>query len=185
MNALAAKLRDAGVEPRNIQLQLALARFMNNGGTYGVALAMLNAAYGKGSVGHSRSADEGQSAIADAPSDGGGGHTTDANKASSLLPAARRPPNPPRGITSIASVQSTLARSLFDSTVLPDGRRLREVRWSECPALATKYRRVAHVLIAVHNHAIPPDQSATLDTIVSEAELQKIIADAEKSNAQN
>ena len=96
--------------------------------------------------------------------------------------ATSRPGHAKRGAIAIASVQGTMAKSLFDTTILPDGRKLREVRWSECPALATKYRRVSRILMAVHNAAIPPDPSVTLDAIVNDAELNNIIASVEKFN---
>jgi len=113
----------------------------------------------------------------------GEGHYQDAGRATTGLPsAASRPGHAKRGIVAIGSVQSAVAKSLFDETVLPDGRRLREVRWAECPILAKKYRRLSRILMAVHNAAIPPDPNASLDTVVSEADLKSIIASVEKFN---
>lgn len=197
--ALATAFAQKGVTSINVEFQLALAKFQNNGGTYGVALAMLNAAYGKGSGGRIQDTGDGRCQSADAPPihDGEVGQRPAADKVRRALPtspststgrgapapsAASRPGHARRGAIAIASVQATLAKSLFDTVVLPDGRKLREVRWSECPALAMKYRRLSRVLMAVHNAAIPPDVSATLDTVVNEKELEAIVASVEKFN---
>lgn len=210
LGAIGEKLAAKGVHAVNVRFQIALAEFQNNGGSYGVALAMLNAAYGKGSGGHGALASNGLSGDADASRLNGGedGHRSDADearvpvpsspplqrsegllssadKASARVPVAAPRPMPghaKRGAVAIGAVDHVAARSLFDSTVLPDGRRLREVRWSECPTLATKYRRLSRVLMAVHNYAIPPEPTMTLDAIVNEAELQTIITSVERFN---
>jgi len=204
--ALASK----GILQCNVDLQIALAKYQNDGGEYGVALAMLNAAYGKGGAGRIMSAAEGlspnagaartndgeagQSASADkvqhqAPASPstepgrGEGHRTHAAEADNRIPsAASRPGHAKRGVIAIGAVQGAVAKSLFDETVLPDGRKLREVRWAECPTLARKYRRLSRILMAVHNAAIPPDPNASLDTVVSEADLKSIITSVEKFN---
>ena len=87
-----------------------------------------------------------------------------------------------RGAAAIGSVQPVMSRSLFDTTVLPDGRTLRQVSWSECPTLAKQYRRLSRVLIAVYNHASPADTSSKLDDVVSEDQLKKIIDAVEVVN---
>lgn len=208
--ALANALADKGITPRNVAMQLAIARFQNNGGEYGVALAMLNAAYGKGSEGRSTRAGNGRAPVADAspshdgeagqgsvaetvvedvpaspstPTGRGEGLSGRAEKAAANLPsAASRPGHAKRGAIAIASIQPAMAKSLFDATRLPDGRSLREIRWSECPTLAAKWGRSVRILMAIHNHAIPPDPNATLDSIVSEGELATIINAVERLN---
>lgn len=110
-----------------------------------------------------------------------GGQLRFAEQAKQMTPP-RSIPMPSRDFSSRSVVQAALARSLFDTIMLPDGRRLRDIRWNDCPALAQKYRRLAHILTAVHNYAIPPDPSATLDRIVSEHELKGIVATAEEAN---
>jgi hypothetical protein len=168
-----------GFVARNIEFQVAISRFQNNGGEYGVALAMLNAAYGRGSDGHAAGADESQRSNADA-SRPGAGLAGRAVKARRPLPA---PGHAKRGAPSIGAVQGTLAKSLFDSITLPDGRRLREVRWGECPILASRYQRLARILLACRNFAIPPDADATLDHVVPESELEHIVNAVERLNA--
>lgn len=207
---LGRALASKGIMQRNVDLQLALAKYQNDGGEYGVALAMLNAAYGKGSEGRSTSASTGQAPAADASptNDGEAGYTPNADGAVHRMPAspstepgrgegqcagaekavpmapsaASRPGHAKRGVLAIGAVQSAVGKSLFDETVLPDGRKLREVRWAECPTLAKKYRRLSRILMAVHNAAIPPDPNASLDTVVSEADLKSIITSVEKFN---
>jgi len=213
MTALATAFAKKGVDRNEVEFSIAVAKFLNNGGTIERAHTVIDAAERRGGGGQTCGATPGQIVSADAspPNDGEEGRTMFAGKAAGSLPSspsrqagpgegrtgdvgetrtALPSPSPrpmpghaKRGLSAIASVQPTIAKSLFDSHVLPDGRRLREVRWSECPTLATRYRRHAYVLLAVHNHAIPPNPSATLDVIVNEGQLKSFIADAEKINA--
>jgi hypothetical protein len=176
--AIGEALSAKGVFRHNIEFQVAISKFQNNGGEYGVALAMLNAAYGR-SEGQTTLANDGQFRGADA-SRPGAGHDPAADKASKNVPA---PGHAKRGAGSINAVQGTLAKSLFDSITLPDGRRLRDVRWAECPMLAARYQRLGRILMACRNFAVPPDASQTLDTVVPEAELQHIVDAVERLNA--
>ena len=207
--ALATAFATKGVTSINVEFQMALAKFQNNGGTYGVALAMLNAAYGKGSEGPKLRAGDGRVHPADASPthDGEVGRTTfageavaqvptspstptgrdkglgrGADKASPLLTnVASRPGHAKRGAIAIASVQGVMAKSLFDRR-LPDGRSYRDVSWIELPKLAREYRRESRILMAVHNHAIPPDLHAKIPEIVNEKELEAIVASVERFN---
>jgi hypothetical protein len=203
---------DAGFIARNVELQLSIAKFQNNGGEYGVALAILNAAYGRGGEGHTGIADAGRARHVDASSshDGGAGRVEGADKADHTMPvppsagrsgegqtefAGNAEPSMPssastrnkpgharRGAAAIASAQSTMAKSLFDTTILPDGRRLREVRWSECPALSSRYRHLSRVLMAIHNVGTPSHPDDKLDAVVNDAGLAEIVAAVEKFN---
>jgi hypothetical protein len=207
-----AKLAEKGILPRNIKLQIAIARFQNSGGQYGVALAMLNAAYGRGNEGQQAGAEESYRAHANIPStskhDDAAGHGVSARKAGELLPAASSPsrsasqtsiadkanqavpaaasPKPPghakRGAAAISAVQPVMNKSLFDSTVLPDGRRLREVKWSECPRLARRYRFLSRLLTAIHNVGVPADPNDTIDNLINEDRLRDIVAAVERFN---
>lgn len=206
--AIGAKMAAKGILAHNVKFQLAIAAFQNNGGEYGVALAMLNAAYGRGSQGRMDGAEEAIVSLPASPTNAakgrhrdaeqankrlpdaahkrdGAGRTMTADKAGGRLPASvsrNKPGHAKRGAIAIASVQATVAKSLFDSTTLPDGRRLREVRWSECPGLATKYRRLSRVFMAVHNVAVPADPNTTIDNLVTEDGLKDIISAVERFN---
>lgn len=207
--AIGAALAAKGLTARNVELQISIAKFQNNGGEYGVALAMLNAAYGKGSGGQMRHAHSGRITPADAsPTNDGeegrrpradkaglglpsslspersAGHTTGAGQAIPFVPAAaaKLPGHAKRGLAAISAVQGTVAQSLFDTTVLPDGRTLREVRWSECPNLASRYRRLSRILLAIHNVAVPADPNATVDSIVNDDKLNEIVSAVEMVN---
>lgn len=201
------KLAEKGILAINVELQLAIAKFQNNGGEYGVALAILNAAYGKGKSAFHQ-VPQGQKAFADAPCiDAAKGQRTHADKAGLAVPDAApqrsagqrpiaskandavpdasrlyKPGHAKRGLAAISAVQETVSRSLFDTTKLPDGRSLREVHWAEVPQLAQRYTFLARVMLLVHRKAVPADPAATLDDIVSEAELTEIIGSVEKLN---
>lgn len=175
--ALGQALNDKGYVARNVAFQIAISKFQNQGGEFGVAYAMLCAAYGRSSEGHGTAEREDHGTLADAAGRGAG-RASLADKAVAAAPA----PRPPRGASAIASVQPALAKSLFDSIVLPDGRRLGEVRWSECPMLAQRYQQLARILTACRNFAVPPDASTPLGEIVPERELREIIAATERLN---
>ncbi|MDX0262928.1 hypothetical protein GOC60_17250 [Sinorhizobium meliloti] len=207
--ALGAKLAEKGILPHNIKLQIAIADFQNSGGTYGVALAMLNAAYGRGSEGHYLGAKR-QAIIADASpqNDDAAGHERPAAEAADLVSAAsspnrsagrsgrtdevnallpnaaarRMPGHAKRGAAAIGAVQPVMQKSLFDSTVLPDGRRLREVKWSECPRLARRYRYLSRLLTAIHSVGVPADPNDTIDNLVNEDRLREIVSAVERFN---
>jgi hypothetical protein len=166
-------MADKGFVTRNVALQVAISKFQNTGGEYGVALAILNAAYGRGGDGHAAIAG------ADASRRGAGRHRL-ADQVGSVLPAPR---HARRGAAAMESVQPALAKSLFDSILLPDGRRLGEVRWSECPLLAARYQRLTRILLACRNFAVPPDATMTLAEIVPEQELEHIVGAVERLNA--
>ncbi|NBN62816.1 hypothetical protein [Pannonibacter tanglangensis] len=206
------QLAQRGITARDVRLQIAIAEYQNNGGTFEQAEAMLRAAYTNAAKGHNGHADEARTLVPDAaplrgagqlrsadkamatvpaapiPSTRSGGHVIGADEASVQVPPAPQPRrevaagHARRGLAAIAAAQAPVARSLFDGTRLPDGRTLREVHWAECPRLARQYRHLARVLHAIHSHATPSDPAATLDEIVSEAQLKAIIATAERAN---
>lgn len=212
--ALGVEFAKNGIFPHNVKLQIAIARYQNDGGSYGVALAMLNAAYGRGSGGRESVAQShGSSANASPQNDDATGRTATADQAALAPPAASSPghytPNrsagqsrladkanhhvpdaaarkmpghAKRGAAAIGAVQAVMHKSLFDSTVLPDGRTLREVRWSECPRLSRRYRYLSRVLMAVHNVGIPADPNDTIDNLVNEDGLREIISAVERFN---
>ncbi|NBN64175.1 hypothetical protein [Pannonibacter tanglangensis] len=206
------QLARLGITARDVRLKIAIAEYQNNGGTFEQAEAMLRAAYTDAAKGRHTQARPAESPAPDAAPLRGAGHFLTADKASEKAPAAPIPSTrsggqlkcadqangvlPPapqprreaasgharRGLAAIAAAQVPVARSLFDGTRLPDGRTLREVHWAECPRLAQQYRHLARVLHAIHSHATPADPAATLDEIVSEAQLIAIIATAERAN---
>ncbi|WP_186415373.1 hypothetical protein [Pannonibacter sp. P2PFMT1] len=211
-NQITEQLAQRGITARDVRLQIAIAEFQNNGGTFEQAEAMLRAAYANAAKGQRKNAGKATGLSPDAAPLRGAGQLKCADKAKIEVPAAPTPstrsggqtaraeeaidPSPPapqprrevasgharRGMAAIAAAQAPVARSLFDGTRLPDGRTLREVHWAECPRLARQYRHLARVLHAIHSHATPSDPAATLDEIVSEAQLQAIIATAERAN---
>lgn len=205
--AFETKFAEKGIYARNTRLQMAIAEFQNNGGEFGIAYAILCAAYGKGREavirvpkGHApvaasplRNEIDGQKFGANkatcglpsiSPNLASGGRQLSAEKAGFHLPATSKskPGHAKRGLAAIQSVQATMSKSLFDTIMLPDGRRLREVAWSECPALATKYRKLSRILKAIHNIGIPADPNDTIDNIVNEDGLKEIVSAVEKFN---
>lgn len=205
--AIADKLKAQGITKHGTDLQIAIAKFQNNGGTYEEAKALLDAAYELGGEAAIR-IPEGRPILADPPKPDAGegriagadkakarvpspatqrsaGHTPSAAKAVETLPAAsprKSPGHAKRGMAEIASVQDVMARSLFDTIKLPDGRPLRQVRWAEVPRLSSRYVFLARVMTLCHRKGIPMDPASTLDQIVKESELKEIVEATERLN---
>lgn len=217
--ALGEQLKRGGFIPREVRFSIAIAEFLNNGGTIDRAHELIAVAADKMGGGAKISMPQGQAGLAAASHthDGGAGRTASADEASFRVPASPspnaakgqtsisgaakrevptaaphqttvtahvrgKPGHARRGAFAIASVQATMSRSLFDTLRLEDGRTLREVRWSECPNLASKYRRMSRILMAVHNVGIPADANTTLDNLVSEDRLKEIVSAVEAVN---
>lgn len=173
----------------------AVREFQSHGGSFGVAYAIICAAYGKGkdtthphqdaAEGQGKGADKAQALSPDAATGRGEGRKKVADEANPQVPSASprfKPGHARRGIAAIAAVQETVAKSLFDSIKLPDGRRLREVSWGEVPRLAQNYTFLARVMTLIHRKGIPVDATEKLDRIVSEDELSEIVSTVEKIN---
>lgn len=187
--AMAEAFKASGITPHEAVFNLALARFQNNGGTYERALAMLDAAYGKGIEGRVEHAANGHSKVADdSPThDGETGRAPSAdNVAASHVHVVEhnrhKPGHAKRGAIEIASVQPAMAKSAFMSIRLEDGRALGEVRWSEAPILAQRMSRHARILIAAHRYAIPVDPTTPLHEIVPVDEQSNIARMMERLN---
>lgn len=93
MNAIAEKMKAKGVFPRDVRLNIAIAEFMNNGGSEGRAIALIRAAYERARQGQAFAADK---AIHDeppprAPNDSDTGHSVGADKATCNTPVSLSP----------------------------------------------------------------------------------------------
>lgn len=184
-----------GLTPCEAAFNLALAKYQNNGGTYERALAMLDAAYGKGSGGQAKIPGNGRHVHANTSRDGDAGRSDDVVKASGDSPASPSTPvrvvehkrhlpgHAKRGAEAIAAVQPTMAKSAFASIKLDDGRTIAEVRWSEAVPLAQRHSRNARILIAAHNYAIPADPTTPLGEMVPPDEQKNIANMMERINA--
>ncbi|MFP1634113.1 hypothetical protein ACLB6G_20480 [Zhengella sp. ZM62] len=93
MNAIAEKMKDKGVEPRDVRLNIAIAEFMNNGGTEARAIALVKSAYERARQGHAGSSDKAADELPTprAPNDSDKGHSPGADKARRKTPASLSP----------------------------------------------------------------------------------------------
>jgi len=215
--ALESHLKRAGYVPREVRFQVAIAEFLNNGGTLDRAHELIAIAADKmESEGRTDGANTAKTMLPPLRSNDAKGQVRVAAKAVCAVPEAstkrdaegrmdiaamandtvpsRVSPSEAgkvlrqqvgharRGAAAISSVQIVLKKSLFDSIVLPDGRALREIRWSECQGLATRYRKLSRILMAVHNVGVPADADTTLDNLVSEDGLKEIVDAVERFN---
>lgn len=85
--AMGAKLAARGVVPREVRAQIAIAEWMNNGGSEARLIELVRAAYEKGSEGRRQGAAKGHMSVANASrANESEGHSADAEKAFSRLP---------------------------------------------------------------------------------------------------
>ena len=117
MTAIAEQMKAQGIKPRDVRLNIAIAEFMNNGGTEERAIALVRAAYERARQGHSfrakkanhwaptprapNDSDTGQIDHADkamvdspvslSPNDDADGHPRYADKAKETAPSASSP----------------------------------------------------------------------------------------------
>lgn len=209
MTALRDAFTNAGLNAADAAFDLAIARYLNNGGTIERARQRLDRAAGKlrgtgqkvhadeavpcapapqhpSGGGHRDDAQNGQwNRAAAQPNEPEAGHILNADKAKEFSPApVPRPRANPPGVTieSLRAVRHVTAKSLFDSYRLPDGRSLRQVHWGELPALARTYRRHSRVLALLHNRVSVTDTALTVDQVVKEADVQDAINQAERFN---
>src|SRR5262245_55272078 len=119
-STLEAAFERKGFVRRNVEFQVAISRFQNQGGTHSEASAMLDTAFG---VERDRPPESGKDPANDvATKPGSADHYTEDNKSRGRL--STLPGHARRGAEAIASVQPAIAKSLFDAITLPDGRRL-------------------------------------------------------------
>ncbi|MBT1154321.1 hypothetical protein J1C56_01815 [Aminobacter anthyllidis] len=198
--AISAAFERHGIVGRDVRLQLAFAEFQNNGGEYGVALAMLNAAFGKGSGGQNSIADDGLAGYAAAsrlddgedglpcsadeatlplpsspsPKRHGAGHSFRANKA--ILPAPR--PVSASYLKAAKSGAKQIALTVLDSFRVRDGRAIGDVPWSSLDRLISEGGREIAVLKMIRNKGVPPDHNSPIRLYVGVQELERIIQKA-------
>ena len=93
MTAIAEKMKAKGVEPRDVRLNIAIAEFMNNGGTEARALALVRSAYERARQGQILRAEKanGEEPTPRAPNDSDTGHSVGADNATCNTPASLSP----------------------------------------------------------------------------------------------
>lgn len=212
--ALGAKLKRAGFLPREVRLQVAIAEFINNGGSIERAHELIAVAADKlesgglssvadkadrrvpplrtnDAKGYLDPADKARRAVPLAsPERNGAGSTADAVKASIVLPASVSPDfvsvkqhsRAKRGAAAIASVQRTMAKTLFDTYQLPgDDRGIGDVTWKELSGLARKHAEAYRLTALIGGYA-DADPDARVRDVLKEDTLKEFIDIARLSN---
>lgn len=110
MTAIAEKMKAKGVLPRDVRLNIAIAEFMNNGGTEARAIALVRAAYERARQGHLVNADKATYALPTprAPNDSDKGHYELADEAKVTAPASLSPNDDAEGLGSRSDKASTV-----------------------------------------------------------------------------
>lgn len=234
--ALGAKLKRAGFLPREVRFQIAVAEFINNGGSIERAHQLIAVAADKlESEGRQCTADKatwsvpplrtndakgsvfaaekavapvpeasphaakGQYIVADtakmmvpnaAPERNGAGFPGIAAKAvhpapasvSSTRVAVKQHSRAKRGASAIASVQRTMAKTLFDTYQLPgDDRGIGDVTWKELSGLARKHAEAYRLTALIGGYA-DADPDARVRDVLKEETLKEFIDIARLSN---
>ena len=190
----AEKFKAQGVEPRDVRLNMAIAEFQNNGGTYERALRLLRAAYEKGSRGQIADAvngqmrgsstsrtndDEGQSgsaekAIVIVPSSSpiqGQGLQRSADKAKEALPS-------PLSLSIAKAARTAVARTVLDSFKVRDGRAIGDLAFCELESLRFENAREAAVLRLIQKHYANAPGNAIVRDLIKESDLERFIQTA-------
>lgn len=168
---LGEQLRGLSITPRERKYLIATLDFHNDGGSRDEALAVIDAVY--------------MPVEAPLPPSPEPAVRVRSHRRRRHKDSVRMPGHAARGAAAIAAVQPTLAASLFDTFRLPDGRTLRDIRWCDAPVLAMRYGRIGRVIKACHDFAIPADETVTLDVVVPEAELARILRTTDQPDAVN
>jgi hypothetical protein len=203
---LGEALADAGIHPRDVEFDIAIAKYLNSGGTIEGALARLNAAAARmPGMGQAASAYEchltdaqtrqqvedggaipvepqGQSAVALSSSSTPDreGHIRGANLGH--LPAAqpvREPSRTERGLSSIKLVQSTIQKGLLELRKTSDGRSWGAVGWHELDGM-DRDGAIARLIKSGVNP--PKNQHAELRSFLSNKQFEEICNAAKKQN---
>lgn len=110
MTAIAEKMKAKGVEPRDVRLNIAIAEFMNNGGSETRALALVKSAYERARQGQMLRADKANQMepTPRAPNDSDKGHCELADEAKVTAPASLSPNDDAEGLGSRSDKASTV-----------------------------------------------------------------------------
>lgn len=115
----------------------------------------------------------------------GAGHQTRADKARVAMPASSRhtPGHAKRGAAAIAGVQTTMAKSLFDTYRLPgDDRAIGDVTWKELQGLARRHAEAYRLLSLIDGYGVPADQDSKVRDVLKEDTLREFVEIARLSN---
>ena len=109
----------------------------------------------------------------------GGDHRINDTQSATVIPVAK--PNPPRGLSAIASIQAVVARSIFDTFTVRDGTPIGDLAWNELRNLARTNEREARVLRYVEGYASNVRPGALVRETIREEVLVAAIKHAEEA----
>lgn len=113
------------------------------------------------------------------------GQAPPAAKASGHVSASARrtPGHARRGAAAIAGVQTTMAKSLFDTYRLPgDDRAIGDVTWKELQGLARRHAEAYRLLSLIDGYGVPADQDSKVRDVLKEDTLREFVEIARLSN---
>lgn len=131
-------------------------------------------------------ADKANGAVPDAATERSAGQTLSADKAEDLMPSAsprKMPGHARRGAAAIASVQQTMAKSLFDTIRLPgDDRAIGDITWKELQGLARKHAEAYRLLSLIDGYGQPADPDVMVREVLKEDTLREFVEIARLAN---
>ena len=165
-----------GLEPRDVALNIALAKFQNNGGTFERAFALLKAAYESAGSGQRKNSILDRTTFPGSaePVDTGLGRGSFSSKEARTL-TPKPVSNPPK---SRMAGKIRAAKSVMDSFKLRDGRAIGDVPFRELAALQFENAREAYVITRVMNHYSSAPGEALVRDMIKANDLQKFIQKA-------
>lgn len=181
-----------GVLPRDVHFNIAIAKFMNNGGSEDTAIAMVRSAYEKERGGHSMRAAKANhdDPIRSANFDDEGHLNSSYKDNQKLLKSSNgrgqnngfMPETAKRGISASTNNNAIalkaaqgIARTVLDSFKVRDGRSIGDIQYCELEGLRFENAREAAVIRKIQTHYRNAPANATVRELIKESDLQRFI----------
>jgi len=176
--ALGARIMEAGLHPRLIAFDIAIAKLLNAGGTIEEALARLaNAEQRLRGCGHGVGGDQPHDAAAPQQSGGAGPAQRADNKGQrQFARPAREPSSTDRAAMRLVRRETAkIVLTVFDSFRLRDGRAIGDLRFGEIESLRFENAREASILRQIQRHIAHAAADAKIRDIMKAEDLQRFI----------
>lgn len=195
MTAIMDKMKAKGVEPRDVRLNIAIAEFMNNGGSETRALALVRSAYERARQGQMLRADKANQMepTPRAPNDSDKGQSIYADKAIDRAPAPSPHGSegpapiadkvtvnvpPASGRAAVMRAATNIARSVLDSFKVRDGRPIGDLAFCELENLRFDNAREAAVIQQIQRHYANAPGNALVRELIGEDDLNRFVQKA-------
>lgn len=174
--ALGAAMQARGISPRDNALALAVAKFQNAGGEYGVARAILDAAFKMDEATRSLTHRVQSYRAKSSPESTRLGQEKSGTAPSQSLPKRVAPPKTVEAYVQAAKhVQKMVAMTVLDSFKVRDGRAIGDITFGELEGLRSENAREASIIRQIQRHAANVTADAKVRDIIKASDLERMI----------